>query len=73
MTRSGVANLQSDRVALHLLPVGERGPMPGWVGEEMAGVVPGAEPVTVPGAGQRVWHEQPGSVSRALARLAALT
>ncbi|MGH7911435.1 MAG: alpha/beta fold hydrolase [Candidatus Dormibacteraceae bacterium] len=55
-----------------IVMVGEGSPMPHAVGEETASLLPRAELVRVPAAGHLVWIEQPGSVARALARVADL-
>jgi pimeloyl-ACP methyl ester carboxylesterase len=50
--------------------VGEQSPMPPQeAGLDSAALVPGAWGINVPGAGQFVWHEAPGSVLAAMERL----
>jgi pimeloyl-ACP methyl ester carboxylesterase len=51
--------------------LGEQSPMPVSQGEQTATLLPSAEVVVVPGAGHLPWHEQPGCVAAALARVAA--
>lgn len=50
--------------------VGASSPMPVSQGEQTAALLPNGELDVVPGAGHLPWHEQPGCVARALARLA---
>jgi proline iminopeptidase len=52
--------------------LGEKSPMPVSQGEQTAALLPAAEVTVVPGAGHLVWHEQPGSVAAALARVGEL-
>jgi pimeloyl-ACP methyl ester carboxylesterase len=51
--------------------LGERSPMPVSAGQQTADALPSAEVIVVPGAGHLPWHEQPGCVAAALARLTA--
>jgi pimeloyl-ACP methyl ester carboxylesterase len=51
--------------------LGERSPMPVSQGQQTAALIPGAEVEVIPGAGHLPWHEQPGSVAAALARVRA--
>lgn len=66
----------SDRLRLLQVPavfvLGEKSPMPVSQGQQTAALVPGAEVTVVPGAGHLPWHEQPGCVTAALARVRAL-
>jgi pimeloyl-ACP methyl ester carboxylesterase len=50
--------------------MGECSPMPTSAGSDVAGLVPSAWLDVVPGAGLLPWYEAPGSVRRALIRLA---
>ncbi len=51
------------------LVVGERSPIPVAVSEQTAELLPNSQITIVPGAGHLPWHEQPGCVRAALARL----
>jgi pimeloyl-ACP methyl ester carboxylesterase len=50
--------------------LGEQSPMPVSQGQQTAALLPSAEAVVIPGAGHLPWHEQPGCVAAALARVA---
>jgi proline iminopeptidase len=52
--------------------LGEQSPMPLSQGRQTAALLPAAEVVVVPAAGHLPWHEQPGCVADALARVGAL-
>lgn len=52
--------------------LGEKSPMPVSQGEQTAALLPAAEVTVVPGAGHLPWHERPGSVAAALARIREL-
>jgi pimeloyl-ACP methyl ester carboxylesterase len=54
------------------LVLGEQRPMPVSQGQQTAALLPAAEVVVVPAAGHLPWHEQPGCVADARARVAAL-
>lgn len=49
--------------------LGENSPMPVSQGRQTAALLPVAEVTVVPGAGHLPWHEQPGCVAAALARI----
>jgi len=53
--------------------LGEKSPMPVSQGERTAALLPRAEVQVVPAAGHLPWHEQPGCVAAALARISELT
>lgn len=53
--------------------LGERSPMPVSGNEQTAALLPVSEIQVVSGAGHMPWHEQPGCVRAALARLSELT
>jgi proline iminopeptidase len=67
----------ADSLAAISVPVisvlGERSPMPVSQGEQTAALIPAAEVIVVPAAGHLPWHEQPGCIAAALARLGGLT
>jgi pimeloyl-ACP methyl ester carboxylesterase len=52
--------------------LGEDSPMPVSQGRQTAALLPMAEVTVIPGAGHLPWHEQPGSVAAALARIRQL-
>jgi pimeloyl-ACP methyl ester carboxylesterase len=52
--------------------LGEQSPMPVSQGQQTAALLPAAEVTVVPGAGHLPWHEQPGCVTAALARIREL-
>jgi proline iminopeptidase len=52
--------------------LGERSPMPLSQGQQTAALLSAAEVEVVPGAGHLPWHEQPGCVAAALARIRQL-
>jgi pimeloyl-ACP methyl ester carboxylesterase len=52
--------------------LGERSPMPNSQGQQTAALLPTAEVRVVPAAGHLPWHEQPGCVAAALARVRQL-
>jgi len=52
--------------------LGEQSPMPVSQGQQTAALMPAAEVDVVPGAGHLPWHERPGCVAAALARIRAL-
>jgi pimeloyl-ACP methyl ester carboxylesterase len=52
--------------------LGEKSPMPVSQGQQTAALLPVAEVTVVPGAGHLPWHEQPGCVAAALARIREL-
>jgi pimeloyl-ACP methyl ester carboxylesterase len=52
--------------------LGEQSPMPVSQGQQTAALLPTAEVTVVPGAGHLPWHEQPGCVAAALARIREL-
>ncbi len=51
--------------------LGERSPMPVSQGQQTAALLPSAEVNVIPGAGHMPWHEQPGCVAAALAKVRA--
>jgi pimeloyl-ACP methyl ester carboxylesterase len=51
--------------------LGEHSPMPVSQGEQTAALLPLAEVDVIPGAGHLPWHEQPGCVAAALAKIRA--
>jgi proline iminopeptidase len=53
--------------------LGEKSPMPVSQGEATAALLSRAEVRVVPEAGHLPWHEQPGCVAAALARVGELT
>jgi pimeloyl-ACP methyl ester carboxylesterase len=63
--------------ALHAIAVpvifvlGAQSPMPLSQGEQTAALIPSAEVEVIPAAGHLPWHEQPGCVAAALARIRA--
>lgn len=63
----------ADRLAGCELPielvVGESSPIPFAVSQQTAGMLPESQITIIPGAGHLPWHEQPGCVRAALARL----
>jgi proline iminopeptidase len=52
--------------------LGERSPMPLAQGQQTAALLPVAEVDVIPGAGHLPWHEQPGCIAAALARIRPL-
>jgi proline iminopeptidase len=50
---------------------GERSPLPRQAAESTAALFPDARLTIVPGAGHQLWHEVPGCLAAALARVAA--
>jgi pimeloyl-ACP methyl ester carboxylesterase len=52
--------------------LGERSPMPVSQGQQTAALLPVAEVRVIPGAGHLPWHERPGCVAAALARIQEL-
>ncbi len=52
--------------------LGERSPMPLSQGEQTAALLPHSEVQIVPEAGHLPWHEQPGCIAQALARIQTL-
>jgi proline iminopeptidase len=52
--------------------LGAQSPMPVSQGEQTAALIPSAEVRMIPAAGHLPWHEQPGCVAEALARVCAL-
>lgn len=67
----------ADRLAALRMPVvsvlGEQSPIPVRQGQQTAALITGAEVLVIPDAGHMPWHEQPGCIAAALARLAGLT
>lgn len=53
--------------------LGASSPMPPSQGEQTAALLPASEVQVIPGAGHLPWHEQPGCLRAALARLRELT
>lgn len=51
--------------------LGERSPLPVSQGERTAALIPSAQVDVIPGGGHLPWHEQPGCVAAALARVRA--
>ena len=49
--------------------LGASSPMPVSQGQQTAALMPAAEVNVIPGAGHLPWHEQPGCVAAALARV----
>jgi proline iminopeptidase len=64
----------TDKVSQITVPVvlvlGEKSPMPVSQGQQTAALLSRSEVHIVPGAGHLPWHEQPGCVATALARIA---
>jgi pimeloyl-ACP methyl ester carboxylesterase len=54
-----------------VLVLGELSPLPFSQGQQVAALLPSAEVDVIPGAGHLPWHEQPGCVAAALARVRA--
>jgi proline iminopeptidase len=52
--------------------LGEKSPMPVSQGQQTAALLPAAEVTVVPAAGHLPWHEQPGCITAALARIREL-
>jgi pimeloyl-ACP methyl ester carboxylesterase len=79
-TFASVAELQAGGLTERLRSVeipavfvlGEQSPMPVSQGERTAALLPRAEVRIIPAAGHLPWHEQPGCVTAALARVAEL-
>jgi len=51
--------------------LGERSPLPVSQGEQAAALIPSAQVEVIPGGGHLPWHEQPGCVAAALAKVRA--
>jgi pimeloyl-ACP methyl ester carboxylesterase len=51
--------------------LGAQSPMPVSAAQQAAALIPSAEVRVIPGAGHLPWHEQPGCVAEALARVRA--
>jgi proline iminopeptidase len=80
-TFASVAELQASGLGERLRGIeapavfvlGEKSPMPVSQGERTAALLPRTEVQVVPAAGHLPWHEQPGCVATALARISEVT
>jgi len=69
---SGFSDALRDLRTPAVFVLGERSPMPVRQGQQTAALLPIAEVNIIPAAGHLPWHEQPGCVAAALARLCQL-
>jgi pimeloyl-ACP methyl ester carboxylesterase len=69
---SGFSDALRDLQVPAVFVLGERSPMPVSQGQQTAALLPIAEVSIIPGAGHLPWHERPGCVATALARLRQL-
>lgn len=68
---AGFAGALRDIAVPVIFLLGAQSPMPVSQGEQTAALIPGAEVEVIPAAGHLPWHEQPGCVAAALARIRA--
>jgi pimeloyl-ACP methyl ester carboxylesterase len=69
---AGFGQSLRDLEAPAVFVLGEKSPMPVSQGRQTAALLPQAEVTGVPGAGHLPWHERPGCVAAALARVREL-
>jgi proline iminopeptidase len=69
---AGFAESLRDLPVPAVFVLGEKSPMPVSQGRQTAGLLPVTEVNMIPGAGHLPWHEQPGCVAAALARIQEL-